>query len=125
MSLEITLEKTNALLADILAKLCEPAASAGKEKPSATQKKEKPPKTPTGAEKCKEPAAEAEKQEASEKAAAPNYTETGAWVTRVLHERGRDVAAALLANFGAANLPGVDPARFTDVIAACKAELGE
>lgn len=51
---------------------------------------------------------------------APDYATTAKAVTDLVKAKGRDTAAGVLSEFGAANLKEVPPEKFADVIAACK-----
>lgn len=62
-------------------------------------------------------------QPAPASAAEVDYATAAAAVTKLSRTRGRDAAVALLARFGAAKLPDVDPAQFAAVVAAVEAEL--
>jgi hypothetical protein len=68
-------------------------------------------------------AGEAEKAlhgHANNPARAPSYQDTADAVTKLARAKGRDAAVAVLAKFGAAKLPDVQPAQFAAVIAACE-----
>lgn len=57
---------------------------------------------------------------AAEAAPAPDYETAARAVTALAKARGREVAVAVLAQFGAARLPEVAPEQFAAVIAACE-----
>ena len=68
-------------------------------------------------------AAEAEKAlhgHANNPADAPTYQATADAVTKLARTKGRDIAVAVLAKFGAGKLPDVKPEQFAAVIAACE-----
>jgi hypothetical protein len=84
------------------------------EKATADQKPEAP---------AQKTAGEAEKAlhgHANNPAHAPTYQDTADAVTKLARAKGRDAAVAVLAKFGAAKLPDVQPAQFAAVIAACE-----
>lgn len=57
---------------------------------------------------------------AAEAEAAPDYETAARAVTALAKACGREVAVAVLAQFGAARLPEVAPEQFAAVIAACE-----
>ncbi len=52
---------------------------------------------------------------------AATYQDAAHAITRLARAKGRDAAVAVLAQFGAARLPDVEPEQFAGIVAACEA----
>lgn len=83
-------------------------------------------KPAAAAQSAKAPAATAQAATTAESPSdkAPTYDDASKAVLKLSGAKGRDAAVALLQKFGAANLKGVKPEQFADVIAAVDEAMG-
>lgn len=58
------------------------------------------------------------------KPAAPTYEETGNAVTKLVRTKGRDVALAVLKEFGISKLPEAKPEQYAAIFEACNKAMG-
>jgi hypothetical protein len=122
MSLELAIAENtraiNQLIAILRDQAANPVPAELKQAPEPEQLiQEDPPKTKKAKKEEPAPAPEPETPK------AVTYAEAASAVTKLVKEKGREAAKALLAGFNATNLKEIPEARFADVIAAAENAL--
>lgn len=115
MSLELAIQQNTAAinqLIEILSKGITAAPAAPPEPPGLTLE-----------ETFAETPAPKPKKKAEPAPAPVSYADAAGAVTRLVKEKGRDAAKALLSSFGAANLKEIPEAKFAEVLAAAEKAL--